>query len=492
MSAAFLSSASSTIRRASSSGGRSAAGAALARLGRPSARGAVAGSVGGPGHGGFGHDRRVPPVVPVEPMVADVRRDRIRDEVAQRSAGRRARRAARSPTGADAARRGRSRDRRGRADGRRGSPGRRPDSRRAARRRPVPARGPAAARARSSARGTPRPTGSASRSGDGPPRAGRRAGPRACRPCTTGPADRSRGDRPRTASLPAIASSTIARRCSAGVEIERPGLCGGSPAGMNRTARARAPRRPPRRPRGARRGSGRTSRRRRRASRARSARGPSVTSAPRAAPPIRARSPPIRTVSPAAIPARRSSVSMPSRARSRWKRSADSSTSKLVWAAIRSIRAAAHAEDAVGVELDAEAVAHRLDAVDDDARRARAARRARRRRAGGSAIRVRNVGQALARRRPRSRPRRCLLGFAGAPERRPGLGRGRQVDLVEGDQHRLVEERRDRARGAPRGSRRSPTRGRATSRRRRGRGSASARRGAGRRGRDRRRCWRPR
>ena len=41
MSAAFLSSASSTMRRARSSGARSDAGAAVSRAGRPSGRGAV-------------------------------------------------------------------------------------------------------------------------------------------------------------------------------------------------------------------------------------------------------------------------------------------------------------------------------------------------------------------------------------------------------------------------------------------------------------------
>ena len=34
------------------------------------------------------------------------------------------------------------------------------------------------------------------------------------------------------------------------------------------------------------------------------------------------------------------------------------------------------------------------------------------------------------------------LGLASATERRPRLGRGRQVDLVERDQHRLLEQRR--------------------------------------------------
>ena len=67
--------------------------------------------------------------------------------------------------------------------------------------------------------------------------------------------------------------------------------------------------------------------------------------------------------------------------RSRWKRSADSSTSKLVWAAIRSIACPANPEDAVLLQLDEEAVAHRLDAVDDDAGRLGRLRQSRRHRA---------------------------------------------------------------------------------------------------------------
>ena len=91
MSAAFLSSASSTIRRASSSGGRPAAGAAAARLGRPSARGepAISAVRGRAGSGGFGHDQGFLRWFSVQRMVADIGRDRIRDEVAKRPAGRR-------------------------------------------------------------------------------------------------------------------------------------------------------------------------------------------------------------------------------------------------------------------------------------------------------------------------------------------------------------------------------------------------------------------
>ena len=90
MSAAFLSSASSTMRRARSSGGRSPAGAAAlaARAGRRRSAGAV--SVGQ-----RDRSRSVdPPVVrrsghgrPVQRMVADIGGDRIRDEVAHRAPG---------------------------------------------------------------------------------------------------------------------------------------------------------------------------------------------------------------------------------------------------------------------------------------------------------------------------------------------------------------------------------------------------------------------
>ena len=452
MSAAFLSSASSTIRRASRAAGARTAGARRAR-GRACRRrvGAVAdGRVRD--IGGFGHDRGFLHDGSVEPMVADVGRDRIRDEVAQRPAGRGARPQRRSPTGAM---RGPSRNdrpvRERRADaGRAKLAGRRPDSRPAARRRAGPAPGRAAARARSAARRTPRPTGSATRSA-APPRDRPRAASSSVSTVYDGPG-RSSSTRldARTAGLSAIASSTIASRSSAG--RDRPARLVRRLAGRDEQHALEAERlaRPPRRPRGGRGGSGRTCRRRRRASRARS-RGPSVTRAPRAAAPIRARSPPIRTVSPGAMPARRSSASIPSRARSRWKRSADSSTSKLVWAAIRSIRRAADAEGAVRLELDAEAVAHRLDAVDDDAGRLR--RLVELGSASGSSsasLRAERVEALAGRRGDRDRGR-CPSAVARAPERRPGLGGRRQVDLVERDEHRLLEERRIVRRAARRG-----------------------------------------
>ena len=120
------------------------------------------------GHGGFGHDGGSLRVCWYRAMVADVGRDRIRDEVAQRATGRRARaQLARREAQARPVEEGRAVGEVRQVLGA-GSRGRRPGSRRVARRRPVPAPGPAAARARSSARGRPRPTGSASRSGESP------------------------------------------------------------------------------------------------------------------------------------------------------------------------------------------------------------------------------------------------------------------------------------------------------------------------------------
>ena len=58
-----------------------------------------------------------------------------------------------------------------------------------------------------------------------------------------------------------------------------------------------------------------------------------------------------------------------------------------------------------------------------------------------AAIRWPELGHAVAHRR-RDRDRLDTLLRARLAEGRPGLRRGRQVDLVEGDQHRLVEERR--------------------------------------------------
>ena len=141
---------------------------------------------------------------------------------------------------------------------------------------------------------------------------------------------------------------TIASRCPAAV-TGAPSACAAARA-PGRTARARGPasRAPPRRSRGGRGGSGRTSRRGCRASPARPARrrdgrAPALAQgAPSLVAPQRgshsSSTAPIRTVSPGRIPALRSAASMPGRTSSRWNRSADSSFSKLVWAASRSMR----------------------------------------------------------------------------------------------------------------------------------------------------------
>ena len=130
---------------------------------------------------------------------------------------------------------------------------------------------------------------------------------------------------------------------------------------------------------------------------------------------------PIRTVSPVATPARRSSASTPSRDRSRWNRSADSSTSKSVWAAIRSIRRPRTRNAPSGVALDGEAVAERLEA--DGRRRppAPAADRARRRRAAARRASARSSAMPVAGRgRDRdARPGRPAAGRPGTPARRP-------------------------------------------------------------------------
>ena len=76
-----------------------------------------------------------------------------------------------------------------------------------------------------------------------------------------------------------------------------------------------------------------------------------------------------------------------------------------------------------------------------------------------------------------------LVLQARGTEGRPGLGRGRQVDLVEGDEHRLLEQRRGSwALSSSRITSKSHS-GSRPRRRRRGPAPASARRGAGRRAR---------
>ena len=168
---------------------------------------------------------------------------------------------------------------------------------------------------------------------------------------------------------------------------------------------------------------------------------PSLTRAPRAAPPTRARWRRCGPCRPAATPARRSSVSMPRRARSRWKRSADSSTSKLVWAAIRSIRAPRTRNAPSASRSTAEAVAHRP----------RSGGRRRPAGSGGSASSAASGRMSATRARNASSPSPVAaeiatasmpVGRARAPERRPGLGGRGQVDLVERDEHRLLEQRR--------------------------------------------------
>ena len=141
-------------------------------------------------------------------------------------------------------------------------------------------------------------------------------------------------------------------------------------------------------------------------------------------------------------PARRSSASMPEPRRSRWNRSADSSTSKFVCAATRSMRLPRTRIGAVVVALD------------DEARRAIASMRWTTTPVGSggsarssidgrsSAIRARSRVESLARRRRRSRRRRGPRASRASRNGRPGIAGRRQVHLVEGDEHRLVEQRR--------------------------------------------------
>ena len=195
---------------------------------------------------------------------------------------------------------------------------------------------------------------------------------------------------------------------------------------------------------------------------------------------------PIRTRSPGAIPARRSSSSMPRRARSRWNRSADSSTSKFVWAAIRSMRVPRTRKTPSASALDDEPVAHRLDAMDDDAGRLGWRRRVPRRPAAARRGGARNASRpSPGLRRDGRRPSGPRLR-AGTLEGRPRVaGRG-QVELVEGDEHRLLEQRRVVGSQLVADDLVVPLRVARRRRRRRGPGPASARRGAGTRVRGRR------
>ena len=167
-------------------------------------------------------------------MVADIRGDRIRDEVAQRPSGR----GARPDLGRrEAHPRPIQHDDAGVRAGHEAGDRRGVDVRVAVARRHdqlwrVRARAPA--RARSPGRRAPRPTGSARGRPTPPPRAAPRAAPRACRRCTTAHRGRSRSCSSRTPGCRRWppAPSPAGRR--PGVTAWS-GLCGGWRFGMNST-----------------------------------------------------------------------------------------------------------------------------------------------------------------------------------------------------------------------------------------------------------------
>ena len=163
---------------------------------------------------------------------------------------------------------------------------------------------------------------------------------------------------------------------------------------------------------------------------------------PRAPPPIRARPTPIRTVSPAATPGSP-------------QLGVDAEPREV---ALEALRRLLDVEVGLGGEaLDPRARGRgtprrssrsttnpspmRLDAMDDDAgglgRLGQLVRvgQQRRRARLGSASRPSPVGAEIA-------TTVDALGGSGAAERRPCLGGGGQVDLVERDEHRLLEQRR--------------------------------------------------
>ena len=153
--------------------------------------------------------------------------------------------------------------------------------------------------------------------------------------------------------------------------------------------------------------------------------------------PTRAPLAPMRTLSPGTTPALTSSRSTPSRARSRWKRSADSALSKFVCAASRSMRRPT-TRYAPSSLADREDVRAGLEAMHDDTRRlARLAQ-------------CRGVGQQARKAlislsipwpccaemaRTRASPSRAAWR---RPSRLRGLG---QIDLVADDQADLLEQR---------------------------------------------------
>ena len=226
----------------------------------------------------------------------------------------------------------------------------------------------------------------------------------------------------------------------------RPGLCGGRPAGTNRTrsrperlagpsAIARWPtwngsNVPPRMPsEPGTTGAGAAARAR-----------PSPTSQGSRLPLELDRADPDR--SPAPTPARRSSPSIPSRARSRWNRSADSSTSKFVCAASRSIRRprTRNAPSASRSTMKPSPGGSMRWTTTPAG--------------SGGATELGGVRQQLrdARRAARRGPSPVVAEIATTPAGRRGSRASRnagqaprprrQVDLVEHDEHRLLEERR--------------------------------------------------
>ena len=254
MSAAFLSSASSTMRRARSSAGISGAGA-LAAASR-GALGQAASGFGGSGHGRAvlrrwlvglliqAGGRRCTPRRPRERGSGSI------DPAATRGADRGRRQAEpRALEVVDAVLPARERRRRA-------TPGRAQGSPRAA--RPPPG---AASNSRSgscqvgsSRERLGREDHGERRLGIAPP------APRRCRRCTTGPAGRPRSGSARRPGCRRSRARPSRRGARPGVTAPA-GLCGGCAGGHEQDAiEARAPRAPPRRSRGGRRGSGRTCR----------------------------------------------------------------------------------------------------------------------------------------------------------------------------------------------------------------------------------------
>ena len=271
----------------------------------------------------------------------------------------------------------------------------------------------------------------------------RRRAPRGCRPQYDGPARSTSSRLSANAGLSAIASATIATRSSAGL-TGRPGLWTGSRLGTNRT------------------------RSRPSASRAASAIARWPTWIGSNVPPRMPSEPdgPDRTRTAAAHPTSHGLAipleldgADPDRvagARSPARRSSavDAEPGQVALEPVGRLvdvevglggdpldPPAADPERAVRLALDDEAVAERFDPMDDDAGRLDRTGRARRRPGSRSARSARSSGMPGPGRRG-DRDAGQPVAPPGVPEGGPGgLGRG-SVDLVEGDDHRLREERR--------------------------------------------------